>query len=213
MAAFLYFTIRSGRAYFRRRNIRLMASQINGYGTLAPIAVFILIFISTIIPPLPLPIPLIEIAAGYIFGFGEGLLIVWISEILSSLAAFMATRLLGRKLFRPILDHKLVASYRQYIQERGSTAIIVTRALMAAPMNIVSFLAGLTQMSVGTFTGATAIGVIPESILYPYVGMLLKTTRFNLWRLSIIIVIIGAVGPVAMYLFARFRRPRHAARK
>lgn len=209
----LYFSITSGRAYFRRRNIRLMAAQVNGYGVLSPLAVFFLIFISTVIPPLPLPIPLIEIAAGYVFGFGEGLILVWVSEIISSLAAFAMTRYLGRKLFKKILESKLVIPYKQYVEENGAWAIVVTRAFMAAPMNIVSFLAGLTPMRPWIFIGATALGTIPEAILYPYVGMLLKTTRFSLWRLFIIIMIIGAIGPAAIYIFTRIRKSGLSKRK
>ncbi len=209
VVAILYFTVSSGRSYLRRRNIRFMATEINGYGPLAPFAVFFLIFISTVIPPIPLPIPLIEIAAGYIFGFWEGLIIVWVSEIISSLAAFASTRFLGRrKIFRRILGSKFVTPYRQYIDRSGPTAIIVTRAFMAAPMNIVSFLAGLTMMGIWTFIFATAVGTIPESILYPYVGMLLKTTRFSLWRLSIILVVISIVGPLSMFILQRMQGVR-----
>ncbi len=213
IAALLYVSITSGRAYFRRRNIRLMARAVNDYGLLAPLAVFFLIFISTVIPPLPLPIPLIEIAAGYVFGFGEGLVLVWISEIISSLAAFAITRYLGRKLFKKILASKFVIPYRQYVERNGAWAIVVTRVFMAAPMNIVSFLAGLTPMNPWLFVGATALGIVPEAILYPYVGMLLKTTRFSLWRLFIIIVIIGAIGPAAIYIFTRIRKSGQSKRK
>lgn len=204
----IYFTIHGGQAYFRRRNIRLMATTVNGYGVLAPVAIFILIFISTLIPPLPVPIPLLEIAAGYIFGLWEGIGVVWISEILSSLGAFYLTRLFGRRFILPIVKSRLVSPYWEYIERRGPMAIIATRAFMAAPMNIVSFLAGLTPMETSTFVWSTALGTIPEAVLYATAGMILKTTRFSLGKLFLIIVIVGTIGPVCMAFMYRFMKPR-----
>lgn len=208
VAGLLYRGFVDGRRYFRRRNIRMLSSEIRGYGILAPVAVFSLIFISTIVPPIPIPIPLLEIAAGYIFGFWEGAAVAWISEILSSLGAFELTRMLGRHMFRTLLSNRFVGIYKRYIEDAGPTGIVTTRAFMAAPMNIVSFVAGLTNMRMIQFIGATAIGTIPEIVLYPYAGLLLKTTRFSLWRLSLLIVLISALGPICSYVFYRFVRVR-----
>src|SRR5258708_7118018 len=81
---FFLFLFTHSRTYFGRRVILGEQRYILSYGGWAPVFVFSLILLSTIIPPLPLPVPLIEIAAGFAFGFLPGALVVWISQVLSS---------------------------------------------------------------------------------------------------------------------------------
>ncbi|HUD19285.1 MAG TPA: VTT domain-containing protein [Patescibacteria group bacterium] len=190
-----------GRHYFTRRGIRQMSSLITSYGILSPLAVIFLIFLSTAIPPLPLPVPLIEIAAGYIFGFWPGLFLVWFSQIISSLFAYALTRFIGTRLFTSLLSTRVFHIYRKYVDDNGAKGIFITRATLAAPFNIVSFLAGLTDISVLSFFTATLLGTIPESILYPLLGSIIKITRIRLWYVYIAVVVIGSVVP--MYLFIK----------
>jgi len=205
-ALVVYLIIR-GRRYFSRRNIRQMQNVINSYGSWSPVAIIFLIVISTAIPPLPLPIPLIEMAAGLIFGFGEGFLLVWISQIIGSVAAFIMTRMIGKSIFRRILENRIFNFYRRYIHHKGPLAIFTIRATMASPFNVVSFLAGLTQMHVAEFTAATVLGTIPESVLFSYIGSLLQHTRLRLWYIFILTVVLGAVGPILMYVESKYLNP------
>ncbi len=202
--AIVVYLIIQGRHYFNRRGIRQMQTVINSYGSLSPFALIFLIVISTVIPPLPLPIPLIEMAAGLIFGFGEGFLLVWVSQIIGSVAAFVMTRIVGKSIFRRMLENKIFNFYRRYIHDKGPLAIFTIRATMASPFNVVSFLAGLTQMKILNFTIATILGTIPESLLFSYVGSLLQSTRLRLWYIFILTVLLGAIGPIFMYLESKY---------
>ncbi len=193
-----------GRHYFTRRGIRQMSSLISSYGTLSPLVVVFLIFLSTAIPPLPLPVPLIEIAAGYIFGFWPGFFLVWFSQIISSLFAYGLTRFIGTRLFRSLLSTHIFRIYQHYVDKNGAMGIFITRATLAAPFNIVSFLAGLTNMNVASFFTATLLGTIPESALYSLLGSVIKVTRIRLWYVYIAVVIVGSVVP--MYLFIKLNR-------
>jgi uncharacterized membrane protein YdjX (TVP38/TMEM64 family) len=205
--AVVVYLIIQGRHYFNRRGIRQMQTVINSYGSWSPFALIFLIVISTVIPPLPLPIPLIEMAAGLIFGFGEGFLLVWASQIIGSVAAFVMTRIIGRSVFRRILENKIFNFYRRYIHDKGPLAIFTIRATMASPFNVVSFLAGLTQMKILNFTIATILGTIPESLLFSYIGSLLQSMRLRLWYIFILTVLLGAIGPVLMYLESKYLNP------
>ena len=193
------YLILHARRLFNRRLVRQMQRMISSYGVWSPFVVVILIFVSTAIPPLPLPVPLIEIASGLLFGFGEGFLLVWIAQMISSLFAFFATRFIGRKFFRRILEYKVFAPFKDYIEEGGPIAILITRATMAAPFNIVSFMAGVTSMKMGEFALATAVGTLTESLLYRFIGSVLRQTRLSLWRIFVVIVLVGAIGPVVTY--------------
>ena len=192
-----------GGQYFTRRGIRQLQLFIRSYGPISPLIVVILIIASTAIPPLPLPIPLIEIAAGLLYGFFAGFLLVWFSQVVSSLVAYWMTRILGRRFFKKLLSNNIFNFYRRYINQKGPLAVFVTRATLAAPFNVVSFLSGLTQMNVWQFFVATALGTIPESLLFTFVGSIIRSTRLSLWYVFILIVILGAVGPVLTYAVIR----------
>lgn len=202
------YLIVNGRRYFTRRGIFSIQKELNSFGGFSPFMLFFLILLSTIVPPLPLPIPLIEMAAGLIFGFWYGFILVWISQIVSSLMAFLGTRYIGSRVMKGILKFRFFHFYQNYLEEKGPIAIFAIRFFMAAPFNIISFLAGLTHMETTNFILATAFGTIPEAILYSYVGFLLQSTRLRLWYIFILVVLSGAIGPLITYIMLKYFQPR-----
>lgn len=78
---------------------------------------------------------------------------------------------------------------------------------MAAPFNIVSFGAGLTDMKFYSFALATILGTILETALFTYIGSIIRVTRINLWYLFILVVILGGLGAVVAFLMMRFITP------
>lgn len=206
--AVIIYLITHGRRYFSRRSIRQMQSVIHSYGTWSPLAVFFLIFISTLIPPLPLPIPIIELAAGYLYGFGPGFIVIWISQIISSLSAYGVSRYFGKKILKPLLKYRIISFYQEYLKEKGAIAVLISRSTMSSPFNVVSFLSGFTQMSMSKFTGATILGTLPESVLFSYIGSLVQHTRFRLWYVFILLVLLGITGPLLTYIVMKVEKRR-----
>jgi uncharacterized membrane protein YdjX (TVP38/TMEM64 family) len=203
------YTVIHGRHYFNRSHVRRLEGKIDSTGILSPLVVFALILISTLIPPLPLPIPLIEMAAGLLFGFWPAVVLVWFSQLESSLAAFQISRHFRKRLMKKILDSKLFTVYREFIKKKGPLAVFVIRAVMAAPFNI-SYMAGFMEMNPLSFSLATALGVVPEVLLFVYLGTLVQHTHIRLWYVFILLVIL-AVGPlVALMMTIILRREKKA---
>jgi uncharacterized membrane protein YdjX (TVP38/TMEM64 family) len=165
-----------------------------------------LIILSTVIPPLPLPVPLIEIAAGLALGSTEGFIIVWFSQVISSLLAFLLARFFGKRLFAWVPDSKLWKAYRLFVNQKGPLAVFLVRAMMAAPFNIISFVAGVTEMKTLSFTLATIFGTIPESLLFTFLGTQLRDIHLSLWYLFIILVLLGVAGSLITLGTMRFLR-------
>lgn len=188
-----------GENFLTLQGIRHMVEVILSYGVWAPFAIIGLLIISTLIPPFPLPVPLVEIAAGLIFGFWPAFIVIWIAQIVSSWTAYASVRYVGVKIFKRLLETQVMDRYRSFIQLRGPIALFIIRAMMAAPFNFVSFLAGASQMNTASFLLATAAGTIPESVLFPYLGSIIKTTDVHLWYIFIFVIVLGAVGPLFMY--------------
>lgn len=197
------FLIINNQHYFSRRAIRTNQRLINSFGSLAPLAALSLIVLSTLIPPLPLPIPLIEIASGLAFGFRAGFVLVWISQIISSILAFKTSKFFSNRFLGKILQNKFWNSYRSYIDQKGARAVFTMRATLGAPFNIVSFLAGLSQMDLKSFTLATILGTIPEALLFSLIGSELRNIHFRLWYLFIGIALFGVLGTCLTFINIR----------
>lgn len=145
-------------------------TAINSFGWFSPFAVIILFFVTTAIPPLPLPTPAIEIAAGLIFGFWKGAILCWVAQIVSSSFAFYFARLFGKRLVKHVFKHSLFNYHRHTLKKGGAIALMTTRLSLVNPFNVVSFLAGLTQMSYVSFLMATMVGCIPEVLIFVFIG-------------------------------------------
>jgi uncharacterized membrane protein YdjX (TVP38/TMEM64 family) len=201
--AVVIYLIINARHFLNFRLVRGMERLITSYGVWAPLAVVALIILSTIIPPLPIPVPLIEIASGVIFGFWEGFALVWIAQIISSLIAYASTHIIGRRFLKGFMENKLFAPYKHYIHHGGPWAVFIARVTMAAPFNIVSFLAGIMAMDLKKFTIATTLGTLSEALLYPFIGSILRHTRLGLWRIFILVVLLSVIGPVITYIMMK----------
>jgi uncharacterized membrane protein YdjX (TVP38/TMEM64 family) len=201
--AIIIYLIINARHFFNFRLVREMEQLINSYGIWAPLAVIALIILSTIIPPIPIPVPLIEIAAGVIFGFWEGFALVWIGQIISSLIAYASTHIIGRHFLKGFMENKLFAPYKHYIHHGGPWAVFIARITMAAPFNVVSFVAGIMAMDLKKFTLATVFGTLSEALLYPFIGSILRHTRLGLWRIFILVILLSIIGPVITYFMMK----------
>jgi uncharacterized membrane protein YdjX (TVP38/TMEM64 family) len=202
-AAVIIYLIINARHFLNFRLVRGMEQMITSYGVWAPLAVVALIILSTVIPPLPIPVPLIEISAGLIFGFWEGFVLVWIAQIISSLIAYASTHIIGRRFLKGFMENKLFAPYKHYIHHGGPWAVFIARITLSAPFNVVSFLAGIMAMDLGKFTVATVFGTLSESLLYPFIGSILRHTRLGLWRIFIFVVLLSVIGPLITYFMMK----------
>jgi uncharacterized membrane protein YdjX (TVP38/TMEM64 family) len=203
-AVLIIYAALHARTYFRLRNVRLIQGQIISVGVFSPLAPIALIFLSTVLPPLPLPVPLVEIATGLVFGFWEGFVLIFLGQVFSSILAFYIVRSFGKRFLSNFLNNSLFAPYQRFVDSKGASAVFIIRATMAAPFNIISYLAGLTKMSLPRFALATAIGVIPEAAIFSYLGTRLKDIHFRFWYIFLGIILLGAFGWILTFLMMKY---------
>jgi uncharacterized membrane protein YdjX (TVP38/TMEM64 family) len=190
------------------RALRKEQQYVLSYGTLAPIVIISMMVISTAVPPLPLPVPLVEIASGVIFGFWEGWIIVWLGQIISSFMAFAVVRYFNKRFLGKWLKNKRWNFYHTYLRQSGVKAILITRATLSSPFNIISFLAGLSSMPWKSFLWATALGVIPETVLYTFIGSELGELHIRLIWLSTIVLAVSFLGFGITFLVTGYLKPK-----
>jgi uncharacterized membrane protein YdjX (TVP38/TMEM64 family) len=203
----------NGRQYFNRRGVRQLSAEIKQYGNWAPLVLGGLILVNTLIPLLPRPIPMIEIVTGTVFSFWPSFILVWITQIISSIAAYYLSKSISGLFLRKIIRSKTFSFYNDFISKRGVMAIFVIRATMTAPFNI-GMLAGLTDKPLPNFIFATTLGVIPEAAIFTYLGTLivLRVVRFRLWYILAVLVVLSILPSVAI-LTAKITFKKHRQQK
>jgi uncharacterized membrane protein YdjX (TVP38/TMEM64 family) len=168
---------------------------------------FVVLF--TVTSFLFLPGSVLTVGAGAIYGFWISVPLVAGSSALAAAASFLTSRYLARNWMRRKLggDGRLQALEKAMGKE-GWKMILVSRVSPIVPHTLVSYAAGLTQISFWRFFIASFIGFIPMSAAYSYVGAMVGRavrTRASLaphdaftWTLYIVGLIATAIVVVWM---------------
>ena len=202
------YAIITGRHYFTRRNLLQLQTAISSYGVWSPLIIFFLIFINILVPPLPLPIPLVEIATGVIYGLWPGIILIWITQVISAVTSFVISKYIGKLFLKKLIQSKFLSFFKRFIEKKGALAIFVIRATMSSPFNI-SYLAGFMQIGFIGFMIATALGIIPETVLFVYLGTLIQHTRIRLWYVFIGLVVVGILPFTVLLVSKLFPKKEH----
>jgi uncharacterized membrane protein YdjX (TVP38/TMEM64 family) len=143
---------------------------IHGLGPVAPL-VFLLIYVVACV--LLLPGSVLTLGAGAVFGVAYGIVIVWISAILGATAAF----LVGRYLVRDWVARKIAANPKLQaldttVTREGWKIVALMRLSPVIPFNLLNYAFGATRVSLRDYVFASAVGMLPGTAMYTYLGSL-----------------------------------------
>jgi uncharacterized membrane protein YdjX (TVP38/TMEM64 family) len=143
---------------------------IYGLGPVAPL-VFLLIYIVACV--LLLPGSVLTLGAGAVFGVAYGIVIVWISAILGATAAF----LVGRYLVRDWVARKIAANPKLQLLDttvtrEGWKIVALMRLSPVIPFNLLNYAFGATRVPLRDYVFASAVGMLPGTAMYTYLGSL-----------------------------------------
>lgn len=142
---------------------------IKSFGARAPIASVFLMGLQGIFAPIPASV--VQLANGVVFGIFWGTVLNWIGQMAGATAAFFISRWLGRsaaeKLVGRVDAHGVV---EHFIDRWGVKALLLVRAIPGMPSDFVSYLLGLTSMPARKYLLVSAIGYIPQSLAYAWLG-------------------------------------------
>jgi uncharacterized membrane protein YdjX (TVP38/TMEM64 family) len=109
------------------------------------------------------------LTGGFLFGTALGTLYVNIGATSGAVLAFLTARYLFRNAVERRFGEKLIAIQRGFSQD-AFNYLLTLRLIPLFPFFLVNLAAGLTRIRVSTYTAATAIGIIPASIVYANAG-------------------------------------------
>jgi len=121
-----------------------------------------------------LPGSILTLGAGAIYGFWIGTLIVTISSAVGAAASFLIARYLAHGWIQRKLGHtRRFHALERAVGKEGWKIILISRISPIVPHSLVSYAAGLTNISFWRFTIASFLGFLPLSAAYAYIGALL----------------------------------------
>jgi uncharacterized membrane protein YdjX (TVP38/TMEM64 family) len=143
----------------------------------------------------PVPRSVVSVLVGLVAGFWSGLAISLIGGLLSALAAFALSRALGRPTVTRFGARRLAHLDRLAV-DRGFLAVLTGRLLPVMPFVVVSYGAGLTAVRWAPYALATAVGLVPSTVVQVGVGASapLLGEWASTWALVPLVVVLAVVA-------------------
>ncbi len=117
-----------------------------------------------------IPGSLLTLAAGAIFGLGQGTAYVFIGAVVGSSLAFLVARYVARRAVEKRLeDNPKFTQVDQAVAREGLKIVFLLRLSPAFPYNLLNYALGLTSVRFRDYVLAS-LGMIPATFLYVYYG-------------------------------------------
>jgi uncharacterized membrane protein YdjX (TVP38/TMEM64 family) len=149
------------------------------------------------------PAEILDAAAGYVYGFGVALPLVMAGWVASGALAFYVGRHAARPLLYRLAGEERFVRAEELINRGGVTVLLAARLVPIVPFSLMSMVAGAARVPLFSFLWTTAVGYLPITAYFIYLGSKLEGFSIEdpiLW--------IGAVALLIALFGIRFLMPR-----
>lgn len=175
-----------------------VADQLRAAGPFGPILFIVLMATAVVISPIP-SLPL-DLAAGATFGVTLGTAYAVIGAEIGAVLSFLIGRSLGRATLTRILRTDI--SFCERCSDRHlAIFVFLARLLPIFSFDLVSYGAGLTNMSLRAFAVATLLGMIVPTFALTYAGSTVISGEWLLVLLGLIMVALFLLIPRLVILY------------
>jgi uncharacterized membrane protein YdjX (TVP38/TMEM64 family) len=176
-----------------------------GYGSWAPVVSVVIMICQNII--IGIPASIVLFANGVAFGTGGGAVINIVGRMAGAAIVFGIARMLGKGAVEKMVgkiahDEK----FSVWMQRRGGWAVFASRAIPGMPSDMLSYVAGFTNISWRTYIVATLLGFLPQSIVYAWFGA--EATNW-FWAVMMIGWVTTGLITVTAFVVQWVRRTTH----
>lgn len=168
VAIFFYFDIGQYLSLEYLKQQHQTITQVYADNRVLTIAVFFALYVGVTALSLPGAV-ILTLAAGAIFGFWIGLILVSFASTAGATLAFIVSRFLFRETVQNKFGHHLAAINRG-VEEEGAFYLFTLRLIPAVPFFIVNLLMGLTPIKTGIYAVVSQIGMLPGTAVFVNAG-------------------------------------------
>ncbi|MEV8123267.1 TVP38/TMEM64 family protein [Streptomyces sp. NPDC085944] len=153
------------------------------------------------------PRPLLNLAAGALFGSQLGLASALAGTVLGSGIAFCLGRVLGQEALRPLLRGKWLKAADGQLSRHGFRTMLAMRLFPGVPFAASNYCAAVSRMGLLPFLLATGLGSIPNTAAYVVAGARASTPTSPAFLIALACIALpGLAGAVVAW------RKRHRLR-
>ncbi len=178
-------------------------SEVRGHGLFGQ-ALFLLV--GLVFTGVGLPRQVICFLGGYAFGFVNGSLMGLLATTAGCIVAFYYARWLGRSLVNakfPDRARKIDA----FVHDNPFSMTLLIRLLPVGSNLVTNLAAGVSSVRATPFVTGSAIGFIPQSIVFALIGSGIALDPVQRIGTGVLLFVIS--GVLGVYLYRRYRHGRH----
>ncbi len=173
-------------------NTEQLVAHLQAAGPLAPVMFILLMALAVVISPIP-SLPL-DLAAGAAFGVAAGTAYAVIGAEIGAIISFLIGRALGREAIRRLFRTEI--RFCERCSDRHLTMFVfLARLVPIFSFDLISYGAGLTNMSLRAFAVATLLGMLAPTFALTYAGHSVISGEWLLILLGLITVMLFLLIP------------------
>ncbi|WP_187363747.1 TVP38/TMEM64 family protein [Streptomyces piniterrae] len=140
------------------------------------------------------PRPILNLAAGALFGSQVGLAAALAGTVLGAGLAFGLGRLLGQEALRPLLRARWLTAADRQLSEHGFRSMLAIRLFPGVPFCAANYCAAVSRMGWFPFLLATALGSVPNTAAYVIAGARASTPTSPVFLLAMGFIALSGLG-------------------
>jgi len=142
----------------------MIAQLQSGRDLVSVAAIFFIVFAA--VTALGFPALPFTVAGGAIFGHLLGSALSWAAALAGTMLGYALARGVGRETARRWLERRALGA--ALTKSTSFVTLLRLRLIPVVPLSVVNFAAGLARTRFGVYVAATAIGILPATVVFAY---------------------------------------------
>lgn len=154
---------------------RVEAADIQGFvAGFGPWASAVYMGLFALLPAVFFPVAVLALAGGLLFGLWAGSIYTFLGAMVNCTVMFWLARTVGYGKVKALVASRLSEKWQNRLNgaagRQGFLLLIILRLIPAMPYNLINYAFGLTRMSYGAYLLASAVGIIPGTLVFINIG-------------------------------------------
>ncbi|MFD3517950.1 TVP38/TMEM64 family protein [Streptomyces sp. NPDC058657] len=144
------------------------------------------------------PRPILNLAAGALFGTALGLTTSIGGTVLGAGISFALGRLLGQDALRPMLRGRVLLAADGVLSRHGFRSMLAIRLFPGVPFAAANYCAAVSRMRYVSFLAATGLGSVPNTLAYVIAGSEASSPLSPAFLISMGFIVVSSVCGVVV---------------
>ncbi|GEK58919.1 TVP38/TMEM64 family protein [Marinococcus halophilus] len=155
----------------------------------------VLLLLFVIRPYLLIPLPVIAVAAGFLFGHWLGAVLIFLGAVLGATVSFFTKRRKAGDLDLGDKNMEELDKIKEELEDHGFKFLLMLRLIPVLHYDLLTSLSARLDVGWRQYLGATVIGTIPRAVLLGFFGSsILSFEPLKMIILGVVAVVIAVLG-------------------